>query len=107
MPQPQIILGADHNGYQLKQQLKRWLETRGFSTIDVGAKIFAPREHYPIFAKAVARAVKAGRGLGVLACGSGHGMVIGANRARGVRAALCGTTFSAEMASHDDHANVL
>lgn len=107
MLQPQIILGADHNGYRLKEHIARWLTSRGFPTVDAGAKNLDPRDHYPIFAKAVASAVKDGHGLGVLICGSGHGMVIAANRVRGVRAALCTTPFSAAMARHDDHANVL
>ncbi len=104
---PPLYLGADHNGYRLKEQLKRWLENRSYPINDLGAARRMPRDDYPVYAAAVAKAVAAKRGLGLLVCGSGHGMAITANRFRGVRAALCTTPFSARMARHDDHANVL
>lgn len=104
---PSIIFGADHNGFRLKRDLSAWMSRRGYRVVDLGAKSLNVRDDYPVFAAAVAHAVGRGRGLGVLICGSGHGMAIAANRNRRVRAVLCGTTFSAKMARHDDHANVL
>lgn len=101
-----IYVGADHNGFSLKERLKPWLERRGI-VHDVGAERLLPDDDYPAYAAAVAKAVSTGRGFGLLVCGSGHGMTIAANRFRGVRAALCGTVFSARMAKRDDHANVL
>lgn len=107
MKREAVYVGADHNGFKLKEQLKPWLSARGLAIHDVGAPRHLPHDDYPVFAAAVARAVSHGRGTGVLVCGSGHGMAITANRFRGVRAALCATPFSAKMARHDDHANVL
>lgn len=106
-PPATIYVGADHNGYQLKEALKTLLSARGLTVHDVGAPRQAAHDDYPVYAASVAKAVRAGRGLGMLVCGSGHGMAITANRFRGVRAALCATPFSATMARHDDHANVL
>ena len=107
MEYPRLYLGADHNGYRLKEQLKRWLQARGFAVHDLGAARYKPRDDYPIYAAAVARAVSAARGEGVLICGSGHGMAMAANRFRRVRAALCLSPASARQARHDDHANVI
>lgn len=107
MARETVYVGADHNGYRLKEALKRWLSARGLVVHDVGASRHLPHDDYPVFAASVARAVRAGRGIGVLVCGSGHGMAITANKFKGVRAALCSTPFSAKMARHDDHANVL
>ncbi|MDO8559447.1 MAG: RpiB/LacA/LacB family sugar-phosphate isomerase [bacterium] len=104
---PSIFFGADHNGFRLKQGLCAWMSRRGYRVVDLGAHSLDPRDDYPLFAAMVARAVARGQGLGVLICGSGHGMAIAANRNRRVRAVLCGTPFSAKMARHDDHANVL
>ncbi len=107
MTRPIIYLGADHNGFGLKERIKRWLRQRGLTRRDLGAARLAPGDDYPDYAAAVARAVAAGKGEGLLICGSGHGMAIAANRFRGVRATLCLTPESARRARHEDRANVL
>ena len=107
MSRPVIFLGADHNGYRLKELLKQWLVSQGITVRDTGAVKRAPHDDYPVFAATVANAVSRGKGLGLLMCGSGHGMAIAANKFPRVRAALCTTPFSARMARHDDHANIL
>ena len=101
-----FYLGADHNGYALKEQIKRYLTTKKIPVQDLGAERLVARDDYPDYAIAVARKVAAG-GQGILVCGSGHGMAIAANKIDGARAALCATPFSAKMAKHDDHANIL
>jgi ribose 5-phosphate isomerase B len=101
-----IYLGADHNGFQLKQQLKKYLERKGVAYRDLGAHKLVARDDYPDFAISVAKKIS-GRDQGLLICGSGHGMAIAANKVAGVRAALCSSPFSAKMARRDDHANVL
>ena len=101
-----IYIAADHNGYKLKEQLKQFLGLKKIRYLDLGPQRFVKRYDYPDFAVAVARRVK-GQDQGLLICGSGHGMAIAANKIRGIRAALCTTPFSAKMARHDDHANVL
>ncbi len=102
-----IIIASDHAGLELRRELVSTLVERGFSFDDVG-----PTSHesvdYPDFAKKVAKAVAAGQYThGVLACGTGIGMSIVANKYRGVRAALCSTEYEARMARSHNDANVL
>lgn len=102
-----IFLGADHNGFALKQRLRDELNRRGFDVADLGARRLELDDDYPDFAVAVARAVAKTRELGILICGSGHGMAIAANKVKGVRAVTCATPASARASRRDDHANVL
>jgi ribose 5-phosphate isomerase B len=102
-----IILASDHAGLELRQDLAASLKERGVSFDDVG-----PTSHesvdYPDFATKVAKAVASGQyTLGVLACGTGIGMSIVANKYRGIRAAVCSTEFEARMARAHNDANVL
>jgi ribose 5-phosphate isomerase B len=77
--------------------------------IDVGADSGASGSHYPDYAVAVAEGVRASKGeaLGILICGTGIGMSMVANKHKGIRAALCGDTFSARMTREHNNANVL
>ena len=102
-----IALGADHGGYQLKETIKAWLEEKGYETADKGT--FDEEScDYPDFGKAVAYAVAGGKAdKGILVCGTGIGISISANKVKGVRAALCGDTFSARMSRLHNDANIL
>jgi len=83
------------------------LAERGWIVEDLGCHTSASVD-YPDYADAVARKVAAGEpGLGLLICGTGMGMSMAANKVPGVRAALCGDTFSAEMTRRHNDANVL
>ncbi len=102
-----IFLGADSAGFTLKEDVKAHLEEKGYSVVDLGTETAVPC-HYPIFAAAVARAVQGEPdAFGILVCGTGIGMSMAAGSFRGVRAALCGDTFSARMARLHNDANVL
>ena len=102
-----IIIGADSAGFELKELLKEHLTEQGFCVRDVGCTSTASC-HYPIFASAVATAVQADSdALGILVCGTGIGMSMVANKYRGIRAAVCGDTFSARMTRMHNDANVL
>lgn len=102
-----IIIGSDHGGYDLKEVLKKSLEEGDVELEDIGCHSMESVD-YPDYAHKVASAVAEGRfDLGVLVCGTGLGVSISANRHRGVRAALCGDTFSARMARAHNDANVL
>jgi ribose 5-phosphate isomerase B len=101
-----LYLGADHNGFALKEQLKRWFDQKQIAYQDCGALTLKKQDDYPDFAIAVGKKIKTGD-WGLLICGSGHGMSITANKIKGIRATLATTVFSAKMARHDDHANVL
>ena len=102
-----IALGADHAGYQLKDQIKQHLEQQGISVRDEGTS--SPESvDYPDFARAVAHDVSAQRAdLGILVCGSGIGMAITANKVDGIRAANVSTEYEAQMSREHNNANVL
>jgi ribose 5-phosphate isomerase B len=102
-----IAVGADRNGYGLKEVVKRHLRERGFDVVDYG--IGAEEDvDYPEIAEPVARAVAAGDvDRAVLVCGTGLGMAIAANKVRGVRAAPVTDPYSAERAIKSNDAKVL
>lgn len=103
-----IYLGADHAGFDLKNQLREHLVHQGHDAIDVGAMTLDEDDDYPKYAFALATKVIAEEdGRGVLVCGSGQGMSIAANRVRGIRAGLAWNKESAETAKTDDNCNVL
>ncbi len=102
-----VYIGADSAGFELKKTVKEHLTEAGYSVVDLGADI-AASSHYPIFAEAVARHVAANsNSCGILICGTGIGMSMAANKVKGIRAALCGDTFSARMTRQHNDANVL
>jgi RpiB/LacA/LacB family sugar-phosphate isomerase len=102
-----LVLGSDHAGYVLKQDLAAMLRREGHEVVDVGTDSEAPVD-YPDFAEAVGRAVMEGRApRGVLICGSGVGAAVAANKVRGVRAAICHDSYSAHQGVEHDDMNVL
>lgn len=102
-----IFIGADSAGFELKELIKERLVEAGYEVTDVGTDSTASC-HYPIFAAAVARGVQNTEGaLGILVCGTGIGMSMTANKFKGIRAAVCGDTFSARMTRLHNDANVL
>jgi len=102
-----IALGADHAGYQLKDQIKQHLEQQGISVWDEGTAS-AESVDYPDYARAVAHDVSERRAdLGILVCGSGIGMAITANKVDGIRAANVSTEYEAQMSREHNNANVL
>lgn len=102
-----IAIGSDHGGYSLKELLKKHLDEKGIEYKDFGP--FSTEScDYPDYAAPVARAVAAGEyDKGVLICGTGIGMSLAANKVNGVRAAVCGDCFSAEMTRRHNDANIL
>jgi ribose 5-phosphate isomerase B len=102
-----IALGCDHRGLKLKQVIIGLLDELGHDYQDFGGYNTDPVD-YPDIAKQVAEAVASGEfDQGILICSSGIGMSIAANKVRGIRAALCCTTFGAERARRHNDANVL
>ena len=102
-----IGIGSDHGGFALKEAIKKHLEERGLEYKDFGTYSAASCD-YPVFGRAVAKAVAAGEcELGILICGTGIGISITANKVPGVRAALCSDCFSAEATRQHNNANVL
>lgn len=103
-----IVIGADHAGFELKQRIIGQLAAKGHTIVDVGAYTFDQHDDYPDFAAAVAYAVVAGKGeRGILICGSGVGACIAANKVRGARACLCHDIYSAVQGVEHDDMNIL
>ena len=101
-----IIMGSDHAGYALKQELSGQLSEQGYRVVDVGCH-GTDSVDYPDFARALANEVLAGETSGILICGTGIGMSIAANKVAGIRAALCRDEFEAQMSRNHNNANVL
>jgi ribose 5-phosphate isomerase B len=102
-----VGVGADPNGYQLKELVKRHLADQGHEVVDFGVQE-GQDDDYPDVAEPVARAVAAGEvERAVLVCGTGLGMAIVANKVRGVRAAAVTDPYSAERAIRSNDARVL
>jgi len=102
-----IIVGCDHGGFDLKQEIAAFLVAAGHEVADAGCYSEASVD-YPDFAKKVCESVQSSESeLGILICGTGIGMSIAANREKGIRAALCTETFSAKMSREHNNANVL
>ena len=102
-----IVVGSDHAGFPLKQEMAGLLRDLGHEVLDVGTHSTAPVD-YPDSAEAVGRAVVDGRAeKGVLICGSGVGASVAANKVKGVRAAICHDVYSAHQGVEHDDMNVL
>jgi len=102
-----LVLGSDHAGYELKQELVEFLRALGHEVLDVGTCSTAAVD-YPDYAEAVAGAVLDGRAeRGVLICGSGVGACVAANKIPGIRAAICHDSYSAHQGVEHDDMNVL
>lgn len=102
-----IALGNDHGGYELKQEIIRYLDEKGFEYKDFGC-YGTDSCDYPEFGKKVANAVASGEcEKGILICGTGIGISIAANKVKGIRAALCTDCFMAEATRLHNDANIL
>jgi ribose 5-phosphate isomerase B len=103
-----IIIGADHAGYKVKEKIKDYLEQNKVEYEDLGAYSIDPKDDYPDYAVKVARKVAKGRNIkGILVCGTAEGMVIAANKIRGIRAAAPYDTYTAKLSRTHNDANIL
>ncbi len=102
-----LALGADHAGFQLKEELKVLLADAGHSVLDLGTDSTESVD-YPDFAAAVGRAVIEGRAeRGIIVCGSGAGASIAANKLTGIRCAQATDTYTAHQSVEHDDVNVI
>ena len=103
-----IAIGADHGGFPLNERVIEELRGAGHELIDFGTHDGSLPDDYPDYAKQVGEAVQNGSvDIGLLICGSGVGAAVAANKLRGIRAALCGDTYSAHQSREHDDCNVL
>lgn len=102
-----IALGSDHGGYDLKQEVIAYLKEKNLEYKDYGCDSKESCD-YPVYAKKVANAIVSGEcDKGILICGTGIGISITANKTKGIRAALCHDTFSAQATREHNDANIL
>lgn len=102
-----IAIGADHAGYEYKEQLKKYLSEKKFEISDKGT-YSTESVDYPDYAHTVAKAVvNKEADAGILICGSANGVAIAANRHNGIRAAICWTNEIAELARKHNNANII
>ena len=102
-----IALASDHAGFLLKKLVEKQLKGKGYEVLDLGTNSEDPVD-YPDYANLMAETLKEGEvKVGGLICGSGLGMSMVANRHKGIRAALCHSSKSAELARLHNDANIL
>lgn len=102
-----VVIGSDHGGYQLKEQVKDYLRSQNIRFEDVGTFSESPVD-YPDIAELVANRVAGGNAqLGIIIDGAGAGSAITANKIPGIRAAACYDTYTARNSREHNNANVL
>lgn len=102
-----IALGSDHAGFAYKQRIAQELSARGVRFEDFGAHDDRPSDYVDYALKVAGAVASGGADFGLLVCGSGVGMTIAADKVPGIRAALCGDTYTARMCREHNDANVL
>ena len=102
-----IAIASDHGGFELKNEIIKHLEAKGYTFKDFGTYTTDSCD-YPIYGELAARAVASGEcEKGIIICGTGIGISISANKVKGIRAALCGDCYSAEYTRLHNDANML
>lgn len=104
-----VFIGADHRGFEAKNKLIEYLQSRNIRVEDMGDYKYEAEDDNPDFAQEVARAIlqNPDEFLGIVICGSGVGVSISANRFHGVRCVLGFGTDQIKHARERDHVNVL
>ncbi|HSI87041.1 MAG: ribose 5-phosphate isomerase B [Candidatus Methylacidiphilales bacterium] len=102
-----VAISSDHAGFDLKQALITHMGNTGHDVLDLGTNSTVPVD-YPDCAESLCDAIRDGQAeRGVLLCGSGVGASVAANKAPGIRAAICHDTYSAHQGVEHDDMNVL
>ena len=100
-------IGNDHVGYEMKLEIKAYLEAKGHEVIDYGA-YSSERSDYPVYGEKVARAIVSGEcDTGILICGTGVGISVSANKVHGIRAAVCSEPVTAALSKRHNNANII
>lgn len=105
-----IYLGADHQGFYLKEKVFAYLVKHGYTVEDVGGRELDPADDFPDFAQMAATKLIGDDSKdprAILICGGGQGMAMAANRFRGIRASVIWDAYEAKMTRHDNDSNVL
>ena len=103
-----IAVAADHAGFPLNERVIEELSKAGHEITDFGTHDGSIPDDYPDYARKIGQAIQQGKAeIGILICGSGVGAAVAANKLKGVRAALCGDTYSGHQSREHDDCNVL
>ncbi len=102
-----IVLSSDHGAVDLRQAIAAHLDAQGFDVTDIGPMTTESTD-YPAHGQAAAEIVAAGESdLGIILCGTGQGIMMAANKVKGIRCGVCMDTFSAKMIRAHNDANML
>ena len=102
-----IVLSSDHAAIALRQAIAAHVATKGWDVVDIGPTT-PESTPYPKHGEAAARLVASGDcRLGIILCGTGQGIMMAANKVRGIRCGVCADTFSARMIRQHNDANML
>lgn len=103
-----IYIGSDHRGFELKQHIIQFLQSRGSEIIDIGNTVYDEQDDYPDYGAEVSTQVASNsNSLGILICGTGVGMSIVANKIPGIRSAVLSAIETVAIARAHNHINVL
>ncbi|MEO1965912.1 ribose 5-phosphate isomerase B [Hyphomonas sp.] len=102
-----IVVSSDHADIDLRKTIAAHVAAQGWDVIDIGP-MTSESTHYPIHGEAAAQKVASGEcQLGIIVCGTGQGIMMAANKVKGIRCGVCSDTFSARMIRQHNDANML
>jgi len=102
-----IVLSSDHAAIALRQSIAAHIAARGWEAVDIGPTT-PESTHYPARGEAAARRVASGDcRFGIILCGTGQGIMMAANKVKGIRCGVCADTYSARMIRQHNDANML
>ena len=102
-----IVLSSDHGAIELRQAIAAHITSKGWVAVDIGPRT-PESTNYPEHGAAAARLVMSGDcHLGIIMCGTGQGIMMAANKVKGIRCGVCADTFSARMLREHNDANML
>lgn len=102
-----IVLSSDHSAIELRQTIAQHVAGQGWDVLDIGPTT-TESTHYPTHGQAAAERVVSGEcALGIILCGTGQGIMMAANKVKGIRCGVCSDTFSAQMIRAHNDANIL
>ncbi|MFV1442041.1 ribose 5-phosphate isomerase B [Phaeobacter sp. JH20_36] len=102
-----VVLSSDHAAIDLRQAIATHIAANGYEVVDIGPTT-PESTHYPKHGAAAAERVASGDcDLGIILCGTGQGIMMAANKVKGIRCGVCSETFSAKMIRQHNNANML
>jgi ribose 5-phosphate isomerase B len=102
-----VALSSDHAGIEMRQAIAKHIAAQGWVPVDIGPTT-PESTHYPKHGEAAARLVASGEcQFGIILCGTGQGIMMAANKVKGIRCGVCSETFSAKMIRQHNDANML